>query len=192
VLCGYLDAVTATLTANGLSCRRIRVTSRERLHARLSLTPPPRARTGIRTITLCWAEETGWSITHTLLRSTPNPWRYRHGRLVPSPEAVAGFVTMLLTDPDHPCAMGYPDPSRTHQPRASVLAALTESTPASAAAGLADHRVGGSGLRGHPTGPRTRPSREELHDHQAATTTNSTTDQGCVDEFDQRVDRHRR
>lgn len=68
------------------------------------------------------------ALTHTLLRPTPDPWRYLHSRLVPSPDAVAEFVTTVLSDPDR-VALPYPARfRRTDQPLEPVLDALTEHT----------------------------------------------------------------
>jgi hypothetical protein len=127
VLSGYLDAVLTALAEAGFTCRAVRICAEEHLHARLRIaaadTSPPG---GPDMITLCWAEDIGWSLTHSLLRSSPTPWSYLHSRLVPPPEEVVGFVEMVLSDVEG-LAMLYPAQFRRHcQPLAPVLEALAE------------------------------------------------------------------
>jgi hypothetical protein len=137
-LSAYLDAVITALAAEGFTCRQVRIGSGNELHARVSLVPTDPSLPGLpKTITLCWSECTGWSMTHSLLRSSPSRWRYLHSRLVPSPAAVAGFVALVLDVED--IAMLYPAQFRHHsQPLAPVIDALAEhAAPALPATGPA-------------------------------------------------------
>jgi hypothetical protein len=118
LLVDYLGAVIAALDGEGLSVTGIRMGCGVTLHARLAL-----ARTGPRAsgapdrmpgaITLMWAEDLGWSLSHTQLRDSRAGWRYLPGGLAPSPATVAGFVTNALSHRVDP-ATGSPTPVGHH------------------------------------------------------------------------------
>jgi hypothetical protein len=118
LLVDYLGAVIAALDGEGLSVTGIRMGCGVTLHARLAL-----ARTGPRAsgapdrvpggITLMWAEDLGWSLSHTELRDSRAGWRYLPGGLAPSPATVARFVTNALSHRVDP-ATGSPTPIGHH------------------------------------------------------------------------------
>jgi hypothetical protein len=126
LLTGYLAAVADALRVEGFGVTHSRVEPGPLLHARLTLTPVEPSPGRPARITLAWAEDTGWSVTHSRLRATPTPWRYLHSRLIPSPVAVATFVILVLTDTED-LAMLYPAQFRRHtQPLRPVIDALAE------------------------------------------------------------------
>lgn len=126
LLTDYLAAVADALRVEGFRVPHSRVVPGPLLHARLTLTPVEPGSDRPARITLAWAEDTGWSITHSGLRATPTPWRYLHSRLIPPPVAVAAFVTLVLTDTEE-IAMLYPAQFRRHtQPLRPVIDALAE------------------------------------------------------------------
>jgi Family of unknown function (DUF6292) len=126
LLTDYLAAVADALRVEGFRVTHSRVEPGPLLHARLTLTPVEPGSDRPARITLAWAEDTGWSITHSRLRTTPTPWRYLHSRLIPLPVAVAAFVTLVLTDTED-IAMLYPAQFRRRtQPLRPVIEALAE------------------------------------------------------------------
>jgi hypothetical protein len=118
LLVGYLGAVADALNDEGLSVTGIRMGSGVALQARLAL-----VRTGPRSsgasermpvgITLMWAEDLGWSLSHTQLRDSRAGWRHLPGGQAPSPATVARFVTNSLSHRVEP-AMGSPTPVGHH------------------------------------------------------------------------------
>jgi hypothetical protein len=118
LLVDYLGAVIAALDGEGLSVTGIRMGCGVTLHARLAL-----ARTGPRAsgapdrvpggITLMWAEDLGWSLSHTELSDSRAGWPYLAGGLAPSPATVARFVTNALSHRVDP-ATGSPTPVGHH------------------------------------------------------------------------------
>jgi Family of unknown function (DUF6292) len=125
-LTDYLAAVANALRAEGFQTTHSRVEPGPILHARLTAVPSGPAGDRPARVTLAWAEDTGWSVTHSRLRGTASPWRYLHSRLVPAPAAVAAFVTLVITDTED-LAMLYPAQFRRHtEPVRLVLDALAE------------------------------------------------------------------
>jgi hypothetical protein len=123
-LTDYLAAVGNALRTEGLQTTHSRVEPGPILHARLTAVPGGPAGDRPARVTLAWAEDTGWSVTHSRLRGTASPWRYLHSRLVPAPAAVAAFVTLVITDTED-LAMLYPAQFRRHtEPVRLVLDAL--------------------------------------------------------------------
>lgn len=132
----YVSAVAAALRLDGFVARHIRVGPGPDLAARITLVPTEPTSPGTpATITLAWAEDAGWSMTHSKLRTSPTPWRYLHSRLVPSPAGVAGFVSLVLDDADD-IMMLYPAQfGRRGQPLEPLIAELAARVPAAAPAG---------------------------------------------------------
>jgi hypothetical protein len=79
-------------------------------------------------VELEWAEDTGWSVSHSSFVPDPSAWRFCETALVPAPSVVARFVRDALASPQ--TAQRYPTRFRHRsQPLRVVIDQLGEHQP---------------------------------------------------------------
>lgn len=121
LLRGYLHQVAKTLSWHGFEVTHTELGESGDLEAVLTVTPTgPADRVLPPLLTLSWAEDTGWAVSHRLISTGATPWRYLHTELVPAPARVARFLALVAEDEE--VGMLYPAQFRLRgQPLRPVL-----------------------------------------------------------------------